>query len=181
MFASARVVHHKTAGLRFWRNNQWRILQPAILIANRKKPRRSGQGVWRGVNEIFGMRDGWHTIPVKLLSQLRLSFGPPCSSNSSMGLSRQAVFDITFWTQALPVLGKSKSVDPQYEQRIEGHKLGFVGVLTRLGRTTPDQQWRLNGLRICDTRVSCICTNGACSAGHLQKILRKSNGSARNY
>ena len=23
MFASARVVHHKTAGLRFWRNNQW--------------------------------------------------------------------------------------------------------------------------------------------------------------
>ena len=88
MFASARVVHHKTAGLRFWRNNQWRILQPAILIANRKKPRRSGQGVWRGVNEIFGMRDGWHTIPVKLLSQLWLSFGPPCSSNSSMGLSR---------------------------------------------------------------------------------------------
>ena len=88
MFASARVVHHKTAGLRFWRNNQWRILQPAILIAIRKKPRRSGQGVWRGVDEISGMRDGRHTIPVKLLSQLRLSFGPPCSSNSSMGLSR---------------------------------------------------------------------------------------------
>ena len=41
MFASARVVHHKTAGLRFWRNNQRRVLQPAILIANRKKPRRS--------------------------------------------------------------------------------------------------------------------------------------------
>ena len=32
------------------------------------------------------MRDGGHTIPVKLLSQLGLSVSPPCSTNSSMGL-----------------------------------------------------------------------------------------------
>ena len=55
---------------------------------SKKKTRRSGQGAWRGVDEISGMRDGWHTIPVKLLSQLGLSFSPPCSTNSSMGLSR---------------------------------------------------------------------------------------------
>ena len=48
---------------------------------------------------------------------------------------------------------------PEYEQRIEGHKLGFVRVLARLGRTMSDQQRRLNGLRVCDTRMSCICTN----------------------
>ena len=59
-----------------------------FLLQIEKKTRRSGQGAWRGVDEISGMRDGWHTIPVKLLSQLGLSFSPPCSSNSSMGLSR---------------------------------------------------------------------------------------------
>ena len=59
-----------------------------FLLQIEKKTRRSGQGAWRGVDEISGMRDGWHTIPVKLLSQLGLSFSPPCSTNSSMGLSR---------------------------------------------------------------------------------------------
>ena len=53
-----------------------------------KKDPQERAGAWRGVDEISGMRDGGHTIPVKLLSQLRLSFGPSCSSNSSMGLSR---------------------------------------------------------------------------------------------
>ena len=40
-----------------------------------KSPTGCRQGVWQGVNEMFGMRDGWHTIPVKLLSQLWVSFG----------------------------------------------------------------------------------------------------------
>ena len=53
-----------------------------------KKAPQERAGCMAGSQWIFGMRDGWHTIPVKLLSQLRLSFGPPCSSNSSMGLSR---------------------------------------------------------------------------------------------
>ena len=99
------------------RNNQWRILQPAILIANRKKPRRSGQGVWRGVNEIFGMRDGWHTTPVKFLSQLPLRFGPPCSTNSSMGLSRYKRNHV--WLHVLDSgtarTGQFKAVDPDLE------------------------------------------------------------------
>ena len=55
---------------------------------SKTKTRRSGQGAWRGVDEISGMRDGGHTIPVKLLSQFGLSVSPPCSTNSSMGLSR---------------------------------------------------------------------------------------------
>ena len=82
------MVHFKTVGLKTGEIINGKILQPAILIANRKKPRRSGQGAWRGVDEISGMRDGGHTIPVKLLSQLGLSVSPPCSTNSSMGLSR---------------------------------------------------------------------------------------------
>ena len=111
MFASARVVHHKTAGFRFWRNNQWRVLQPAVLIANRKKPRRSGQGVWRGVNEIFGMRAGWHTIPVKAVSQFLLSSDRQHATKSSMGRSvilSGTVFGFKFWTAELPVRGNSK-------------------------------------------------------------------------
>ena len=138
---------------------------------SKKKPRRSGQGVWRGVNEIFGMRDGWHTIPVKLLSQLRLSFGPPCSSNSSMGLSRykRNRFRLHVLDSGTARTGQFKSVDPQYEQRLEGHKLGFVRVLARLGRTTSYQQWRLNGLRVCDTKMSCLCTNSTCCAGDIYR------------
>ena len=106
------------------------------------------------------MRDGWHTIPVKLLSQLRLSFGPPCSSNVSMGLSRykrnrlrrHVLYSVTART------GQFKAVDPQYEQTIEGRKLSSVRVLARPGRTTSDQQRRLNGLRVCDTKMSWIWT-----------------------
>ena len=75
-----------------------------------KKTRRSGQGAWRGVDEISRMRDGWHTIPVKLLSQLGLSFSPPCSTNSSMGLSRykRIIFGSRSGQCVLPVLGNSK-------------------------------------------------------------------------
>ena len=44
-------------------------------------------------------------------------------------------------------------------KRFEGHKLGSIRVLARPGRTTPDQQWRLNGLRVCNIRLlSWICT-----------------------
>ena len=68
------------------------------------------------------MRDGWHTIPVKLLAQLGLSFSPPCSTNSSMGLSRykRIRFRYTFWTVCTARTGQFKAVDPQYEQKIRG-------------------------------------------------------------
>ena len=59
-----------------------------------------------------------------------------CESNSKTSSCR------IFVGRVFP--GISGTVDPQDEQRIEGHKLGFVGVLARLERTTPDQQWRLN-------------------------------------
>jgi hypothetical protein len=59
-----------------------------ISYCNSKKAPQERAGCMAGSQWIFGMRAGWHTIPVKLLSQLRLSFGPPSSSNSSMGLSR---------------------------------------------------------------------------------------------
>ena len=67
-----------------------------------------------GSQWIFGMRDGWHTIPVKLLSQLRLSFGPLYSSNSSMGLPgiSGTVFGFTFWTVCTARTGQFKAVDP---------------------------------------------------------------------
>ena len=142
--------------MRFWRNNQWQILQPAILVANQKKAPQERAGCMAGSQWIFGMRDGWHTIPVKLLSQLRLSFGPSCSSNSSMvfpGISG-TVFGFTFWTVCTARTGQIKAVDPQYEQTIEGHKLGSVR-MARPGRTS-DQQWRLNGLRVCVTRMPWI-------------------------
>ena len=89
---------------------------------SKKKTRRSGQGAWRGVDEISGMRDGRHTIPVKLLSQLGLSVSPPCSTNSSMGLSRykRLRFRLTFWTVCTAHTGQFKAVDPQYEQKIRG-------------------------------------------------------------
>ena len=44
---------------------------------NSKKAPQERAGCMAGSQWIFGMRDGWHTIPVKLLSQLWLSFGPP--------------------------------------------------------------------------------------------------------
>jgi len=66
---------------------------------------------------------------------------------------------------------------PEYEQRIEGHKLGSVIVLARLGRTTSDQQWRLNGLRVCDTSMSRICTNSdinsRCLLQYIQRLCEK--------
>ena len=34
-------------------------------------------------------------------------------------------------------------------------KRGFIKVLARLGRTTSDQQWRLDGLRVCDAVQGC--------------------------
>ena len=145
----------------------------AILIANRKKPRRSGQGVWRGVDEIFCMRAGCHAIPVKLLSQLWLNVGASCSTNPSIGLSRykRNRFRLHVLDSGTARTGQFESVDPQYGQRIEGHKLGSVRVLARLGRTTSDQQWRLNGLRVCDTRMSRICTKSGCCAGQLLKDI----------
>ena len=87
-----------------------------------KKAPQERAGCMAGSQWIFGMRDGWHTIPVKLLSQLRLSFGPPCSSNSSMGLSRykRLRFRLTFWTVCTAHTGQFKAVDPQYEQKIRG-------------------------------------------------------------
>ena len=75
-----------------------------------KKAPQERAGCMAGSQWIFGMRDGWHTIPVKLLSQLRLSFGPPCSSNSSMGLSRykRNRFRLHVVDSVLLVLGNSK-------------------------------------------------------------------------
>ena len=58
---------------------------------------------------------------------------------------------------------------------------GFVGVLARLGRTTSDQQWRLNGLRVCATRMACICTNVDWPQVSCRYLLRKYNGAARSY
>ena len=60
-------------------------------------------------------------------------------------------------------MGDENLISP-YEALIpEGHKLGFVRVLARLGRTTSDQQWRLRGLRVCDTRMASIRTNVDCA------------------
>ena len=116
------MVHYKTVGLRTGEIINGKILQPAILIAKRKKTRRSGQGAWRGVDESSGMRDGGHTIPVKLLSQFGLSVSPPCSTNSSMGLSRykRLRLRLTFWTVCTARTGQFKAVDPQYEPKTRG-------------------------------------------------------------
>ena len=80
-----------------------------------------------------------------------------------MGLSRykRNRFRLHVLDSGTARTGQFESVDPQHEQTIEGHKLGFVRVLARLGRTTSNQQWRLNGLRVCDTRMSCICLDAA--------------------
>ena len=115
-------MHYKPVWLRTGEIINGKILQPAILIANRTKTRRSGQGAWQGVDEISGMRDGGHTIPVKLLSQLGLSVSPPCSTNSSMGLSRykRLRLRLTFWTVCTARTGQFKAVDPQYEPKTRG-------------------------------------------------------------
>ena len=87
--------------------------------------------MWRGVNEMFGMRNGWHTIPVKLLSQLWLSFGPPCSTSSSMFFfsDKWNRFRLHVLDSGTARTGQFKSVDPQYDERVKGDKLGFVRVL----------------------------------------------------
>ena len=105
------------------RNNQWQNSPTSNSYCKSKtKTRRSGQGAWRGVDEISGMRDGGHTIPVKLLSQLGLSVSPPCSTNSSMGLSRykRLRLRLTFWTVCTARTGQFKAVDPQYEPKTRG-------------------------------------------------------------
>ena len=105
------------------RNNQWQNSPTSNSYCKSKtKTRRSGQGAWRGVDEISGMRDGGHTIPVKLLSQIGLSVSPPCSTNSSMGLSRykRLRFRLTFWTVCTAHTGQFKAVDPQYEPKTQG-------------------------------------------------------------
>ena len=65
--------------------------------------------------------------------------------------------------------GQIKAVDPQYEQTIEGHKLGSVR-MARPGRTTSDQQWRLNGLLVCVTRMPWICIDVCLLRRRLFKI-----------
>ena len=140
------------------------------------------------VNEWFvGMRDGWQTIPVKVLSQLWLSLVPHALQIPRWvfpGISG-TVFGFTFWTVCTARTGQFKAVDPQYEQALEEHKLGSVR-MARPGRTTSDQQWRLNGLRVCVTRMPSIYTelralrklrplsNSRCN-------LYGANGSARNH
>ena len=121
-------AQQKIAGLRFWRNNQWQNSPTSNSYCKSKtKTRRSGQGAWRGVDEISGMRDGGHTIPVKLLSQSGLSVSPPCSTNSSMGLSRykRLRLRLTFWTVCTARTGQFKAVDPQYEPKIRGTQSWF--------------------------------------------------------
>ena len=105
------------------RNNQWQNSPTSNSYCKSKtKTRRSGQGAWRGVDEISGMRDGGHTIPVKLLSQFVLSVSPPCSTNSSMGLSRykRLRLRLTFWTVCTARTGQFRAVDPQYEPKTRG-------------------------------------------------------------
>ena len=105
------------------RNNRWQNSPTSNSYCKSKtKTRRSGQGAWRGVDEISGMRDGGHTIPVKLLSQFGLSVSPPCSTNSSMGLSRykRLRYRLTFWTVCTARTGQFKAADPQYENKTRG-------------------------------------------------------------
>ena len=119
-----------------------------------KKVPQERAGCMAGSQWIFGMRDGWHTIPVKLLPQLWLNFGLHALQIPRWvfpGISG-TVFGFTFWTVCTARTGQIKAVDSQYEQTIEGHKLGSVR-MARPGRTTSDQQWRLNGLRICVMRM----------------------------
>ena len=146
------MVHYKTVGLKTGEIINGKILQPAILIANRKqKTRRSGQGAWRGVDEISGMRDGGHTIPVKLLSQLGLSVSPPCSTNSSMGLSRykRLHLRLAFWTVCTTRTGQFKAVDPQYEPKIRGTQSWFNQCHGSTGENVVGSTVADRSLRLC--------------------------------
>ena len=127
-----------------------------FLLQIEKKARRSGQGAWRGVDEISGMRNGRHTIPVKLLSQLGLSFSPPCSTNSSMGLSRykRLRFRLTFWTVCTAHTGQFKAVDPQYEQKIRGTPAWLNQCHGTTGVDDVGSTMATRSLRVCDMRFA---------------------------
>ena len=89
-----------------------------------------------------GICAGWHTVPVNPVS-VPAELRPPMLYkflDGSFQIIRTG-FGFTLWTVRLPALGDSnESGDPQHEDRIEGHKLGVVRVMARLGRTTSDQQ-----------------------------------------
>ena len=135
------------------RNNQWQNSQTSNShCKSKKKTRRSGQGAWRGVDEISGMRDGGHTIPVKLLSQLGLSVSPPCSTNSSMGLSRykRLRYRLTFWTVCTAHTGQFKAVDPQYEPEIRGTQSWLNQCHGSTGENDVGSTVATRRLRVCD-------------------------------
>ena len=127
-----------------------------FLLQIEKKTRRSGQGAWRGVDEISGMRDGRHTIPVKLLSQLGLSVSPPCSTNSSMGLSRykRLRFRLTFWTVCTAHTGQFKAVDPQYEPKTRGTQSWFNQCHGTTGVDDVGSTMATRSLRVCAMRCA---------------------------
>ena len=127
-----------------------------FVLQIEKKTRRSGQGAWRGVDEISGMRDGRHTIPVKLLSQLGLSVSPPCSTNSSMGLSRykRLRFRLTFWTVCTAHTGQFKAVDPQYEQKIRGTPAWLNQCHGTTGVDDVGSKMATRSLRVCAMRCA---------------------------
>ena len=79
-----------------------------------------------------------------------------CLSSSEMWLTRSIahnhVQSLVFFLK-----GVYEWRSLQYEQTIEGHKLGSVR-MARPGRTTSDQQWRLNSLRVCVTGMPWIYT-----------------------
>ena len=139
------------------RNNQWQNSPTSNSYCKSKtKTRRSGQGAWRGVDEISGMRDGGHTIPVKLLSQFGLSVSPPCSTNSSMGLSRykRLRYRLTFWTVCTARTGQFKAVDPQYEPKTRGTQSWLNQCHGTTGEDDVGSTWRLESLRVCDMRCA---------------------------
>ena len=132
------------------RNNQWQNSPTSNSYCKSKtKTRRSGQGAWRGVDEISGMRDGGHTIPVKLLSQLGLSVSPPCSTNSSMGLSRykRLRLRLTFWTVCTARTGQFKAVDPQYEPKTRGTQAWLNQRHGTTGEDDVGSTWRLEAYK----------------------------------
>ena len=145
------------------RNNQWQNSPTSNSYCKSKtKTRRSGQGAWRGVDEISGMRDGGHTIPVKLLSQFGLSVSPPCSTNSSMGLSRykRLRYRLTFWTVCTAHTGQFKAVDPQYEPEIRGTQ----SWLNQCHGSTGEN---VVGSTVVDQRPTCMRCYEVCFLGFL--------------
>ena len=139
------------------RNNRWQNSPTSNSYCKSKtKTRRSAQGAWRGVDEISGMRDGGHTIPMKLLSQLGLSVSPPCSTNSSMGLSRykRLRLRLTFWTVCTARTGKFKAVDPQYELKTRGTQAWLNQRHGTTGEDDVGSTVATRSLRVCDMRCA---------------------------